>query len=75
MKVKKELITGQEGSALSKAFPEINEKNYSAFSFNHEDAVNQLEEMHACIDKVKTTMLLWYFNKTMRVASRGLFAD
>ena len=31
--------------------------------------------MHAHISKPSTTLLLWYFNKTMRHAVRGLYVD
>ena len=31
--------------------------------------------MHAYISGVGTKVLLWYFNKTMRLGVRGLFVD
>ena len=50
-------------------------KKPSALTFDVQAAKNQLEEMHAQISKASTSTLLWYFNKTMRSAVRGLFVD
>ena len=50
-------------------------KKPSGLTFNFESAQKQLEEMHAYISKSNTKALLWYFNKTMRKAVRGLYVD
>ena len=50
-------------------------KSSNALTFDILTAQKQLEEMHAYISKQRTKFLLWYFNKTMRVAAKGLFVD
>ena len=50
-------------------------RNPQAFTLNLAAAKDQLEELHAKVCQYYTKLTLWYFNKTMRVALRGLYVD